>query len=116
APKPANVLQPASQFGGELVVADIGSPQSLIYATRPTLFLTEAEDARKWLIKTRYTPDSYKNTHGHVLVVAGARGYTGAAVLCGNAAMRSGAGLVTIATPSSAQATVAANSMPEVMT
>jgi NAD(P)H-hydrate epimerase len=116
APKPANVLSPAAQFCGDLVVANIGSPASLIDATRPTLFLTEADDARKWLIKTRYTPDSYKNSHGHVLVAAGARGYTGAAALCGNAAMRSGAGLVTVASPASAQSTVAANAMPEVMT
>ena len=116
APKPANVLAPAAELCGDLIVADIGSPLSIIEATQPNLFLTEAEDARDWLIKTRYTPDSYKNTHGHVLIVAGARGYTGAAALCGNAAMRSGAGLVTIATPASAQTTVASNSMPEVMT
>ncbi len=49
-------------------------------------------------------------------MIAGSRGYTGAAVLCGNAAMRSGAGLTTIATPASAQSTVAATAMPEVMT
>ena len=116
APKPANVLPPAQQYCGDLVVADIGSPSSMVDATKPTLFLTEADDARSWLRKTRYTPDSYKNTHGHVLVVAGSRGYTGAAILCGNSAMRSGAGLVTIATPSSAQESVAANAMPEVMT
>jgi NAD(P)H-hydrate epimerase len=79
-------------------------------------FVVEDKDARDWLIKTRYTPGSFKNTHGHVLVIAGSRGYTGAAVLCGDAAMRSGAGLVTIATPASAQASIAASVMPEVMT
>ena len=116
APKPANVLPPASDFGGELIVADIGSPASLIAAAKPWLFLTEAEDVQRWLISTRYTPDSYKNTHGHVLLAAGSRGYSGAAALSGNAAMRSGAGLVTIATPSSAQPLVATRAMPEVMT
>src|SRR6185369_175854 len=75
-----------------------------------------AEDARAWLVSTRYTPDSYKNTHGHVLIAAGSRGYSGAAALCGNAAMRSGAGLVTIATPASAQLAVASSAMPEVIT
>src|SRR4029077_8105594 len=79
-------------------------------------FVIEADDARQWLIDTRYTPDSFKNTHGHALVIAGSRGYTGAAVLCGEAAMRSGAGLVTIATPASAQSSVAASVMPEIMT
>jgi len=116
APKPANVLPPASHFCGELIVADLGSPASLLEAAKPSLFVTEADDARRWLVSTSYKPESHKNTHGHVLVVAGSRGYTGAAALCGNAAMRSGAGLVTIATPASAQASVASVAMPEVMT
>ena len=90
APKPANVLPPACDFGGELIVADIGSPSSLIEAAKPWLFLTEAEDARQWLVSTRYTRESYKNTHGHVLIAAGSRGYSGAAALTGNAAMRCG--------------------------
>jgi hydroxyethylthiazole kinase-like uncharacterized protein yjeF len=116
APKPANVLPPASHLNGKLVIANIGSPAVLVEAANPGLFVTEENDVRQWLISTRYTPDSFKNSHGHVLVIAGSRGYTGAAVLCGNAAMRSGAGLVTIATPASAQAAVAASVMPEVMT
>jgi NAD(P)H-hydrate epimerase len=116
APKPANVLPPASHACGELIVADIGSPRSLIESLRPDLFVIEAEDARQWLASTNYKPESHKNTHGHVLIVAGSRGYTGAAALCGNAAMRSGAGLVTIATPASMQDTVASHVMPEVMT
>lgn len=116
APKPANVLPPACDFGGELVVADIGSPSSLIAATNPWLFVTEPLDARQWLVSTRYAPESYKNTHGHVLIAAGSRDYSGAAALSGNAAMRSGAGLVTIATPASAQSSVANSAIPEVMT
>jgi len=116
APKPANVLPPASHLNGKLVIANIGSPATLIEATNPQLFVTDENDARQWLTRTRYTSDSFKNTHGHALVIAGSRGYTGAAVLCGEAAIRSGAGLVTIATPASAQASVAASVMPEVMT
>ena len=116
AAKAANVLSPACDFGGELIVADIGSPSSLIDAARPSVFVTEAEDARQWLVSTRYTRESYKNTHGHVLIAAGSRGYSGAAALCGNAAMRSGAGLVTIATPASVQVSVASSAMPEVIT
>jgi NAD(P)H-hydrate epimerase len=116
APKIANVLPPASNLNGKLIVADIGSPPALVSAAHPNLFVTEENDVREWLVSTRYTRDSFKNSHGHVLVVAGSRGYTGAAVLCGNAAMKSGAGLVTIATPASAQSSVAAAAMPEVMT
>lgn len=116
APKPANVLPPVSHLNGKLIIANIGSPPALIDAMNSKLFVSEENDARRWLISTRYTPDSFKNTHGHALVIAGSRGYTGAAVLCGNSAMRSGTGLVTIATPASAQAAVAASVMPEVMT
>jgi ADP-dependent NAD(P)H-hydrate dehydratase / NAD(P)H-hydrate epimerase len=116
APKIANVLPPASNYNGRLVVADIGSPAELIADPEANLFLIEEPDARKWLIETRYTPDSYKNTHGHAVIVAGSRGFTGAAALCANAAMRAGAGLVTVATPASAQALVATQTMPEVMT
>jgi ADP-dependent NAD(P)H-hydrate dehydratase / NAD(P)H-hydrate epimerase len=116
APKPANVLPPASHFGGQLVVADIGSPPTLIEAAPSKLFLTDQRDARSWLEATRYTPDSYKNTHGHALVIAGSRNMSGAAVLCADAAMCAGAGLVTVATAESAQPSVAARLMPEVMT
>ena len=116
APKAANVLSPSAHFGGELAVAEIGSPPALLEAATSQLFLAERTDARAWLEQTRYIPVSYKNTHGHALFVAGSRDLTGAAVLCAEAAMRAGAGLVTIATPASAAAAVAARVMPEVMT
>jgi hydroxyethylthiazole kinase-like uncharacterized protein yjeF len=116
APKQANVLAPASHLNGKLVVASIGSPRMLLERMASNLFVTEEDDARRWLIATRYEPESFKNTHGHVVVIAGSRGYTGAAVLCANAAMSSGAGLTTLATAASAQSTVAATAMPEVMT
>ena len=117
APKRANVLPSACDYNGQLIVADIGSPAELISEQRAEeLLLSEADDARRWLIGTRYTPGSYKNTHGHALIIAGSRGFTGAAALCGNAAMRAGAGLVTVATPVSAQPMVASQVMSEVMT
>jgi len=116
APKPANVLSPATHYGGQLVVADIGSPSALLDAAPSQLFLAESSDARLWLEQTRYQPGSYKNTHGHALMIAGSRRMTGAAVLCGEAAMRAGAGLVTVATAFSALPSVAARVMPEIMT
>ena len=116
APKMANVLPPASHYNGRLIVADIGSPAELISKAPTDLFLTEEADARRWLVETRYASDSHKNTHGHAVIVAGARGFTGAAALCANAAMRAGAGLVTVATPASAQSIVATQVMAEVMT
>ncbi len=116
APKPANVLPPAAGHNGKLIVADIGSPSELVQRVATQQFMTEESDARRWLISTRYLPASYKNTHGHVLVLAGSRGFTGAAALCANAAMRAGAGLVTLGSPVSAVALVAAQAMPEIMT
>jgi ADP-dependent NAD(P)H-hydrate dehydratase / NAD(P)H-hydrate epimerase len=58
APKSANVLPPAANFNGQLVIAEIGSPSRLIDEADSKLFLIEEADARDWLIRTRYTPDS----------------------------------------------------------
>src|SRR5947208_12244386 len=56
----------------------------------------------------RRAHDGHKGTYGRVLVVAGSRGMTGAAVLCGSAALRGGAGLVTVACPGEVQSVIAA--------
>ncbi len=116
APKPANVLPPAAEYNGELVIANIGSPLRLLRETASQLFVTEREDAQEWLKLTRLATDSYKHQRGHTLIVAGSRRYTGAAALCAQAAARCGAGLVTVATPFSAQTNVVAHIGPEVMT
>ncbi len=116
APKPANVLPPTSSFNGELVIANIGSPQELIDNSPSKLFLAEKEDAQSWLSQTKYTNDSYKNKRGHALLIVGSKEYTGAAVLAGNAAMLSGVGLTTIATSESAQTAIAAKVLEEVIT
>ena len=116
APKLANVLPPASNFNGELFIVNIGSPQELIDASPSKTFLYEKEDAKKWLEKTKFTSDSYKNKRGHALLIAGSNNYAGAAVLSGNSAIVSGVGLVTIATPESSQTAIASRVVPEVMT
>lgn len=115
APKLANVLPPASNFNGELIVANIGSPQELIDNSPSKLFLAEKEDAQSWLERTKFTSDSYKNKRGHALLIVGSKEYTGAAVLSGNAAMLSGVGLTTIATSESAQTAIAAKVLEEVI-
>ncbi len=116
APKLANVLPPASNFNGELVVANIGSPQELIDNSPSQTFVAEKQDALDWLEQTEFSSASYKNKRGHALLVAGSNNYAGAAVLAGNSAIVSGVGLVTIATPESAQNSIAARVLPEVMT
>jgi NAD(P)H-hydrate epimerase len=115
APKPANVLAPASNFGGELVVANIGSPQELIDNSPSQLFLAEKSDAQDWLEKSKFSNDSHKTTRGRAIFVAGSRNMAGAAVLAANAAMRSGVGLIRVATAQSAQNAVSSHAYPEVM-
>lgn len=113
-PKLPLVLPPGEAHCGDVVIADIGLPEAAIDAVEgPHLELLTREPMRA-LIEPR-APDSHKGDYGHVLVVAGAPGTTGAAHLTAMGALRSGAGLVTIATPQSCQAVLAAMA-PEYMT
>jgi hydroxyethylthiazole kinase-like uncharacterized protein yjeF len=107
APKLPLVLPPAETRAGDIVIADIGIPSDVLdkVAGPRVELLTRA--AMRELIHPR-TPDSHKGDYGRVLVVAGSRGKTGAAHLSGMGALRSGAGLVTVATPAGCQAVVAA--------
>jgi len=115
APKPANVLASSYSLGGELIVADIGSPAELVEECTSQLFVATRQDAQRWLSETDFIFGSYKNKRGHALIIAGSKNYTGAAVLAGNAAIRSGVGLVTLAVPESSRASVVARVQPEVM-
>lgn len=114
APKPALILPPAFRQSKELVVADIGSAE-LVNDAPSQLFLAESRDVWYWLGNTRFTEESYKNKRGHTLIIAGSENYSGAAVLSGNAAIRSGVGLVTIGTPRSSKDSIAGRVVPEVM-
>ncbi len=70
------------------------------------------------VIRTLVPPrpvDSHKGRNGHILIIAGSRGMSGAAVLASLGALRAGAGLVTVAVPRSQQ-TVIATQVPEVLT
>ncbi|HEY1910631.1 MAG TPA: NAD(P)H-hydrate dehydratase, partial [Vicinamibacterales bacterium] len=114
APKLPLVLPPGETRAGDIVIADIGIPDEVIDAVSgPHVDLLTRASMRP-LVPPR-TPDSHKGDFGRVLIVAGSRGKTGAAHLAGIGALRSGAGLVTIATADSCQAVVAAMA-PEYMT
>ena len=107
APKLPLVLPPAEALAGKLVIADIGIPSSVIRELEgPWVELLTRESVRA-LIEPR-SPESHKGDYGHVLIVAGSPGRTGAASLAARGALRSGAGLVTIATPRSSAPVVAA--------
>ncbi|HKY21496.1 MAG TPA: NAD(P)H-hydrate dehydratase [Vicinamibacterales bacterium] len=107
APKLPLVLPPGESQAGNIVVADIGIPPEVIdNLAGPRLELLTREAMRE-IIQPRES-DSHKGDYGHVLVVAGSRGKTGAAHLAAVGALRSGAGLVSVATPKSSQPIVAA--------
>lgn len=114
-PKPANILPNACRFNGELRIEEIGSPQELIEKQPSQLFLAERKDATDWLAKSAFSSGDYKNKRGHALVIAGSESYSGAAVLAGNAAMRSGVGLVTLGVPSAIKSEVAARALPDLI-
>jgi len=104
APKYGHVLPPGCERVGELVVADIGIPYSVLEGAR--LWLLQAADAAR--VFPPRPPGAHKGTFGHVLVIGGSVGKSGAAVLAATAALRAGAGLVTVATPAPALPMVAA--------
>jgi len=106
APKLPLVLPPARLRVGDLIVADIGIPDEVIAALEGPQVELLTPDAMRGLMPAR-RPDAHKGSFGHVLVVAGSRGKTGAAHLAAAGALRSGAGLVTVATPASCQPIVA---------
>ncbi len=108
--KPALVFEPAAVHAGQVLVADIGIPAALLQTAM--LFVIEARDAAAaWGGRSR---SSHKGTQGHVLVVSGSSGKSGAAVLAGTGALRAGAGLATLATSAAALPRVAAR-RPELM-
>ena len=96
---------------GPVVVAPIGSPDEAIVSDTGVFWA----GAAKALTEKARTPDSNKGLYGHVLVVAGGRGKSGAPSMASLAALRAGAGLVTAAVPESLVPSVAAIA-PELMT
>jgi len=114
APKLPLVLPPAEARAGDLVVVDIGIPPRVIDEVEgPWTGLLTREEMRR-LVAPRQ-PDSHKGDYGRILVVAGSIGRTGAAHLAALGALRSGAGLVTVATPRSC-VPIVAGLAPEYMT
>jgi hydroxyethylthiazole kinase-like uncharacterized protein yjeF len=101
APKPGQVLSPNCDAVGKLTVEVIGSPPEL-YDADDSIWLSLVEPALFRHLLAPRPQDSNKGGFGHVLVIAGSHGKTGAAAMSGMAALRSGAGLVTVASAESA--------------
>jgi len=111
--KLGEVIYPGVNFVGALAVADIGIDARALTAVAPRTELLDRENMR-WLVPRREA-DTHKGTYGHLVVVAGSRGKTGAAILACRSAMRAGAGLVTLAAPRSLNS-IFATSLVEAMT
>ncbi len=114
APKLGMFQGNASQYVGQLIVRDIGSPPDLISKVGGgRLHWAEPNEFERFAARRK--PDGNKGDYGHALIVAGSVGKSGAAVLASWAALRAGAGLVTVATPEPVLPIVAAHT-PEIMT
>lgn len=98
-PKPPHLLPPASALCGRVHVADIAIPDAAVQSVGPSLLWPEPAALATAL--PRRPRAGHKGTFGHVLVIAGSRGKAGAARMTALAALRAGAGLVTVALPRS---------------
>ena len=114
APKVGMFQGEAQRYLGELVVRDIGSPAELIEEVGHGN-LRWSEPGEFGQFAKRRKADGNKGDYGHALIVAGSVGKSGAAVLASWSALRTGAGLVTVATPEPVLPIVAAHT-PEIMT
>jgi len=106
APKIGQLVSADAGACGALVVREIGTPAALVEEVgKGKLRWAGPEEFSE--LPLQRSAEAHKGSYGHVLLVAGSIGKTGAAVLCGQAALRGGAGLVTVATPEPALPTVA---------
>jgi ADP-dependent NAD(P)H-hydrate dehydratase / NAD(P)H-hydrate epimerase len=112
--KPSLVLFPECELAGKVHVVPIGSPPEL-YEGDPSILLAQSDPAEFASLFQPRASDSNKGLYGHVLVIAGGRGKTGAAAMAGIAALRAGAGLSTVASAASAISAIASYA-PEIMT
>ena len=105
--KPGHLLLPGRTFCGELVCAQIGIPDSALPQGQQ---IAMANDPGLWLhYFAGQKVGLHKYDHGHALVISGDACKSGAARLAANAALRAGAGLLTVAAPKNAMATNAAH-------
>jgi len=113
-PKVGHLISPGPDYVGTLKVIDIGIPRRLVEEEKIQTYLLESEEIRRFLSAPR-RPDTHKGDYGHLLVISGSVGKTGAAAMACEAALRIGAGLVTLAIPKSLNA-IMEMKLTEVMT
>ncbi|HXM99198.1 MAG TPA: NAD(P)H-hydrate dehydratase [Candidatus Dormibacteraeota bacterium] len=114
APKIGQLISSDATNCGKLIVRAIGTPVALVEEVGMDVLRWAGPEEFRGLPLVRAV-DSHKGTFGHVVVIGGSQGKSGAAILGGQAALRAGAGLVTVAAPETVLSTIAA-SQPELMT
>ncbi len=93
------LLPPGREAAGEVIVADIGIPPAVVNRQDIRLNLVGEPDVRRAM--PRRLPTAHKGDAGHVYIIAGSTGLTGAAAMAAKAAMRTGTGLVVVGVPRS---------------
>ena len=96
APKLCHIFEPAALYCGEVIVADISIPDVAVEEEAVTLALITPKSVQPHVAPRLAA--THKGTYGHVGVIAGSPGRSGAAVMCARGAIRMGAGLVTVMT------------------
>ena len=91
------VIQEGPDYTGKLTTADISIPSYLLKNQAIKRFMTTPEIVRK--LMPQRSADGHKGSYGRILLVGGSQGLSGAAAMAGMAALRAGAGLVTLAVP-----------------
>lgn len=110
-PKAGLVAAAAQEFVGTVEVTDIGIPPAYVEALKPSTDVEMIYSTELRRLLPRRARGSHKGTYGHLLIIAGARGFAGAAGLACRAATRSGVGLTTALVPASILPTVAGASL-----
>ncbi len=108
--KPAHVLYPSADFCGEILVKSVGVPSRLMRHSPFIMMTTDTYISANPLPQKEKS--AHKGTNGTLLALCGSYGMSGAAVMSGMAALRTGIGLLKMAVPKSIY-TIAAEKLPE---
>lgn len=103
--KPAHIIHPSTDYCGDIIIANIGIPEDSYNLVKDSLYTYNKTEVRHLFPERK--SDAHKGSFGHLLCICGSRNMVGAAVLSTSAALRSGAGLVTVAFPESAYLPIA---------
>ncbi len=97
--KPGHVLHRGPEFSSKISIIDIGIPPEALRNAKITTELLDEQTASSLISTLRRVDNAHKGNNGHLAVLAGSEGKTGAAILAVKGALRAGSGLVSLFTP-----------------